>query len=116
MREQPDGQALLATARQVLREQLLPALPKELHYQALMIANAMSIAERQLHYGDVPQQHERQALAELLEQDDDLADLQHELARRIRAGWLDDHAVGQQLLWQMTVQRVRESAPKSLKR
>ena len=32
----------------------------------------MSIAERQLQYGDAPQQAERQALAELLQQDGDL--------------------------------------------
>ncbi len=115
MREQPDGQALLAIARSVLREQLLPLLPKEQHYQALMIMNAMSIAERQLQYGDAPQRHERQALAALLQQEGELLALQRELVQRIRAGWLDDQPQGQQLLWQMTEQRVRESAPKSLR-
>jgi hypothetical protein len=116
MREQPDGQMLLAIARNILREQLLPLLPKEQHYQALMIANAMSIAERQLQYGDAPQQREQQALMALLQQDGDLLSLQRELVQRIRAGWLDDQPQGKQLLWEMTEQRVRESAPKSLQR
>ena len=116
MREQPDGRALLAIARTVLREQLLPLLPKEQHYSALMIANAMSIAERQLQYGDAPQQAERQALVALLQQEGDLVLLQRELVRRIRLGWLDEQTEGQQLLWNMTEQRVKESAPKSLLR
>ena len=42
--------------------------------------------------------------------------LQRELVRRIRFGWLDEQTEGQQLLWNMTEQRVRESAPKSLLR
>ena len=112
MREQPDGRALLAIARTVLREQLLPLLPKDQHYSALMIANAMSIAERQLQYCDAPQQ----ALVALLQKDGDLVLLQRELVRRIRLGWLDEQTEGQQLLWNMTEQRVRESAPKSLLR
>lgn len=116
MREQPDGRALLAIARTVLREQLLPLLPKEQHYAALMIANAMSIAERQLHYGDAPQHAEHLALAELLQQDGDLVLLQRELVHRIRLGWLDEQVEAQQLLWTMTEQRVKESAPKSLQR
>lgn len=46
MLEQPDAADLLATARTALLEQLLPALPPHLHYEARMIANAMAIAGR----------------------------------------------------------------------
>ena len=46
MQERPDATDLLATARDVLLRELLPALPPERHYAARMVANAMAIAAR----------------------------------------------------------------------
>lgn len=46
MLEPPDAADLLGTARALLLERLLPALPPDLHYEARMIANAMAIAAR----------------------------------------------------------------------
>jgi len=43
----PDAADLLQTARVALLEKLLPALPVDLHYEARMIANALSIAARE---------------------------------------------------------------------
>lgn len=114
MREQPDGAALLAIARQVLRKELLPLLPKDKQYDVLMIANAMSVAERQLGIGEVPQQLEQKALSELLASDGDLSSLNRTFAAAIRAGEMDGNAAARKLLWDSTVQRVRESAPKAL--
>lgn len=114
MREQPDGAALLAMARDVLRKELLPLLPKERAYEVLMIANAMSIAERQLQYGESAQNAELAALQALLQQQGSLAMLTRELAQRVRAGRHDDDHAAQALIWQSVVQRVRESAPKAL--
>lgn len=114
MREQPDGAALLAIAREVLRKELMPLLPKERAYEALMIANAMSIAERQLQGGDAAQGEEHSALQELLGQQGDLAALNRVLALKVRAGEMDGNIRAQQLLWQGVVQRVRESAPRVL--
>lgn len=48
MRNRPTGEELLATARRVLLDDLLPALPADRSYEALMIANAMAIASREL--------------------------------------------------------------------
>ena len=79
-----------------------------------MIANAMSIAERQLQYGDAPQQAERQALVALLQQEGDLVLLQRELVRRIRLGWLDEQTEGQQLLWNMQREGKLKMADQSL--
>ncbi len=42
---------LLATARAVLRDELLPQLPTSRKYEALMIANAMAIADRESKQG-----------------------------------------------------------------
>lgn len=114
MRERPDGAELLAIAREVLRKELLPLLPKDKAYDALMIANAMSIAERQLRQGDVSQQAEKERLAVLLDSQSGLADLNREFAARIRGGEFDDNASAKSLLWEATAQRVRESAPKAL--
>lgn len=114
MREHPDGAELLAIAREVLRKELIPLLPKDKAYDALMIANAMSIAERQLQAGAQPQQEEKTALAALLGRDADLAELNRDFAAQIRKGSLEDNAAARQLLWDATVQRVRESAPKAL--
>jgi len=113
MREQPDGAALLAIARELLRTELMPLLPKERAYEVLMIANAMSIAERQLQSGAAALQAEHRALQVLLQQQGSLSDLTRELAQGVRAGRHDD-VVAQALIWQSVVQRVRESAPKTL--
>lgn len=49
---QPTGADLLDAARALLRDELIAALPPERRHAALMIANAMAIAERELRRGD----------------------------------------------------------------
>ena len=66
MRERPTGEELRVIARQVLREELLPLLPEERRYDALMVANAMAIAARQMSFGDTLERREWQDLADLL--------------------------------------------------
>jgi aminoglycoside phosphotransferase (APT) family kinase protein len=46
--EQPEGSVLLAEARRLTIEELLPLLPEERRYDGRMIANAMAIAGREL--------------------------------------------------------------------
>ncbi len=46
--EQPEGSVLLAEARRITLEELLPLLPESRRYDARMIANAMAIAGREL--------------------------------------------------------------------
>ncbi|MGB3289253.1 MAG: DUF6285 domain-containing protein [Burkholderiaceae bacterium] len=48
MNNRPHGNELLEVARRSLLDDLLPLLPGEKAYQALMIANAMAIASREL--------------------------------------------------------------------
>jgi hypothetical protein len=66
MRDQPTGEQLLATARALLRDELIPALPADKRHSALMIANAMAIAARQLKNGNDAEREELAALGELL--------------------------------------------------
>jgi len=47
MKDISDAEDLMATARAALLNELLPALPNDRRYAALMIANAMAIAARE---------------------------------------------------------------------
>lgn len=66
MRELPQGDALLQYAREILRKEIIPALPAEHRLTGFMIANAMGIAARQLHNGDEQDYQELVALQTLL--------------------------------------------------
>lgn len=131
MRIKPTGTDLLTISRRTLLDELLPLLPESAHYSARMVANAMAIAQRQLDAGD----HTLST---------DLAQLRkwQYLAKRpnsatLEAAWQDlDQAIadgvldgaqdgnqegeqdvaskGRQLLWQLTWNRVAESAPRAL--
>ncbi|HBP31016.1 DUF6285 domain-containing protein [Advenella sp. FME57] len=48
MSNQPDAHNLLVTARQLLLDELVPVLGEQHRYAALMIANAMGIAAREI--------------------------------------------------------------------
>lgn len=48
MLEKPDARDLLATAREVVLKELLPALPPEKSFAARMVANALGIAAREI--------------------------------------------------------------------
>ncbi len=122
MRDRPQGHELLAIAAKTFREQLLPALPEDRKYQALMILNAMSIAERQQEMGEGPLNDECDLLEVVLDttpKADELheraAELNREFARRVRDGAYDNDDTGRHVLWAVTLQKVRESAPRYLK-
>jgi hypothetical protein len=46
--DEPDAHGLVAIALQTFRDSILPTVPAERRFEALMIANALSIAEREL--------------------------------------------------------------------
>ena len=101
-----DGAELLIQARVTLLDELLGALPEDKRYPALMVANAMAIAAREL-AAPADGRAERQALAALLgpareaDQDATVAALAARLADEIRAGRFDgdprvhDHLKGE---------------------
>ncbi len=133
MRDHPDGAELLQAARALLRDSVLPALPAEQRHAALMIANAMGIAERQLRAGDAPAVEEWRSLRRLLgvgdgedepappsadELEAALQGLNRALVQRIRAGEADPgqalHAALRHHLEFVALQRLAESNPKVL--
>ena len=125
MRDHPNGAELLATAQKVMRNKLLPHLPANLKHEALMVANAMAIAARQLAAGEKPNRQELDALLDLLpnsalnsseDEAQRLQKLNRELGARIRAGAADPgqpgHAETYRHLRRVALQRVLESNPK----
>jgi hypothetical protein len=120
MRHGPTTENLLETARKVLRETLLPQLPRSAAYQALMVANAMAIASRRIAAGDRPEREARGRLAAFYGAPDaGLEELERRLVADIRSGALDrpgerrdaafDH------LWRTACDRAAESNPKALR-
>ncbi|MDD2058385.1 DUF6285 domain-containing protein [Pseudomonas sp. GD03860] len=58
---------MLVVAQKLLREQLLVVLPDEHKHNALMIANAMGVAIRQMQAGEAAQHEECRSLERLLQ-------------------------------------------------
>jgi hypothetical protein len=54
MRDRPSGAALLALARDVLLDDLLPLLPVEAHVKARLVATCLAIAHREAEAGQGP--------------------------------------------------------------
>lgn len=87
MREPPEGPDLLATARDVVLQQLLPHLPEAQKFAARMVANAMVIAAREAK--QAPWQDEAAAdIARVLD-DGGAGDALRRFAAAIRAGHFD---------------------------
>jgi hypothetical protein len=125
MRDRPNGAELLREARRVLREEIAAELEGELRFKALMVANAMAMAMRELERGDRPPRAELKALSELLAEIPDaddglqrletvLADLNSRFAAEIRGGRRDADAQAHELLLMQARARVEESNPKAL--
>jgi len=125
MNDRPDAAELLEIARRTLLDEMLPRLPQDLRYSALMIANAMAIAARERAGGDAdasaelarlqtfydaPQQAlAGRALAEAL------IEYNRRLAADIRAGRCDDRAGLRDHLERATADKLRVSNPQALK-
>lgn len=66
MIDRPDARELIEIAHEVFTAEMLPAVPDALRYKALMIANAMAIAQRELAAGNAPLRDEYRRLSRLL--------------------------------------------------
>jgi len=116
MRDKPDSAELLAAARDLMRQRILPALPETERYNGLLIVAAIAIAARELLAGDHAETAERAGLAALLDGSElSLLDLSREFARQIRSGVFD--APGRQreqalrVLREATLARLNECNP-----
>ena len=134
MRDAPDALDLLAIARETLLNELVPALPPERRYDALLIASALAAAVRELEAGDAPEREDLRDLARLLGAGagatdppaaagdaplrEELTRLNARLAAAIRAGAFDApgprRAELVRHLKAATVRKLRETNPKYL--
>lgn len=110
--DQPDARGLVEIALKTLREVVLPAVPAEQRFPALMIANALSIAERELKGGT----DATDALRRLLGDDGDADTLSRRLCAAISEGRFDDRPELRPVLWEITRARLAVSNPKHLQR
>lgn len=127
MNNAPDGVELLRTARKVVRDKLSAGACKDRRYQALMVANAMAIAARELQTGDRFLREELRMLEELYGESaaenagntlrEKVSGLNARLARDIRAGVMDGACAQgvRVLLKAQVIARLRVSNPKYLK-
>jgi hypothetical protein len=126
MNDRPDARDLLETARDAFTAEVLPAVPEALRYTALMIVNAIAIAQREIAAGDAPLRGEYGRLAGLLSGaaaalDGDalreaVEDYNRRLANEIRAGRFDgeERAVMLEHLRRTTEEKLAVSNPKAL--
>ena len=121
MRDRPKGADLLLQARATLLGQLLDKLPEDKRYDALMIAQAIAIAARELEAGEGGE-GEREALEALLGTSKDgsgeaaLESLNARLAAEIRTGRYDEAEPVHALLSRDTAARLALSNPKLLQK
>ncbi len=113
----PSAPDMLQTARQLLLDELLPALPGDLHYQARMIANAMIIAARDQQKGTSCMAEERRQLQTLLDKPNntDLTSLRKHLAAAIRQGSFDTHPQLHQGLREINRSQLAINNPKAVR-
>ncbi|HZF76435.1 MAG TPA: DUF6285 domain-containing protein [Acetobacteraceae bacterium] len=114
MLERPDGADLLATAREVVLQEILPALPEPARIQARMVAAAIALALREREAeGEAALRAELAALTGAGE-----AQAQAAFAAAIRAGRFDPgtegHGAALDLLRRMARLRAAVSAPRAL--
>ena len=126
MRDEPDGTELLRHARALLLGELLPALPEDLRYRALLIAKALAIAAAERTAGQDPLEAEADALAELYGEErtpatreaetveDTLLRLNWRLASEIRGAKRDGEAQVYAIVRAAMLARLREVNPKLL--
>ncbi len=129
MRDAPDVDNLLGTARDSLLANVLPVVGPAHKREVLMIANALAIARRSLAAGEEPLAAELAALRRLYPQaagdetqglglNEALVALNARLVRDIRRGLYDAPGAARSavaaLLKESVVQKLRENRPKLL--
>jgi len=114
MRDLPTSRDLLALARELLIDELLPHLPPERSRDAHLIATAMAIASRELEHRTGWQEEIGRDLAEFY---GDVVTLRR-LAADLRNGALETspsrEAAARAILWRLTIEKLREGNPQFL--
>jgi hypothetical protein len=115
MHDLPEASALLALARDVLLNDLLPLLPAERQFEARLVANCMAIAEREATGSQIVDAAKRE-LEALYGTDD--GELLHRFACDLRIGGFENSPEqarrARAILWRLTIARLRLANPRFL--
>ena|SRR5215831_16237429 len=124
MHDLPTGSQLLALARAVLLEELMPLLPSERRLDALLVGNCLAIAAREAAAGTGPMQAIDTELRDLYEAAAGCAsvagepDLWRRFADDLRVGLFgnspDCEARARAVLWRLTIAKLRLANPRFL--
>jgi uncharacterized protein DUF6285 len=136
MHDLPRATALLALARDVMLNDLMPLLPPERRLDALLVANCMAVAEREAAAEEGPWPaigRELEMLSRpltpvspprgesegrVLRQGKDAAELLRRFARELRIGAFenspDREARARAILWRLTIAKLRLANPRFL--
>ena len=121
--DSPKGSALLALARDVLLNDLMPLLPSERRLEALLVANCVAIAEREGEADLAATEAIRRELEQFYARDYprpslDSAEALRRFARELRNGVIENspeqEARARAILWHMTIARLHLANPKFL--
>jgi hypothetical protein len=118
MRDLPAGAALLALARDVLLDELLPLLPEEARVKTRLVATCMAIAAREA-AGEAPVAEILAALRDFYGQTEGppegAEDLLRRLALDLRKGAFETsqsrERAARAMLWRLTIAKLREGNP-----
>lgn len=112
MQDPPKPAELLAAVAQFLREAVMPQLSGALAFQTRVAANVLDIARREQELAPAADAAERQRLVALLAQEGELAALNQELCRRIRAAEMTLETPGLAAhLWEVTLAKLAVDQP-----
>ena len=128
MRKRPDIKSLLEFAGGFLKSELVKELPNDKKIDALMVANVIAIAARQLENGHLQEREAIEEICQILDKsvanltassvEASLSELNSQLGRKIRRGDFDPDKVQSndvyRLLLKVTRQGVAEYNPKYL--
>jgi hypothetical protein len=121
MRDLPTGPSLLALARDILLNDLLPLLPGEAHLDARLVANSMAIAERESIAHGKPVDDILKELEALYSEHPGNEAGEGEIPRRfahdLRIGAFEGSSrdrSAREILWRLTIAKLRLANPRFL--
>ena len=118
MRDLPTGPELLALARDVLLDDLLPLLPEEYRLDARLVANSMAIAEREAILGPGPGHQIPRELEALYGTAEGDGERLARFARDLRSGAFEGSVrrdrEARAILWRLTIFKLRQANPRFL--
>ena len=118
MHDLPRGWQLLTLARAVLLEELMPRLPPERRFEALLVGNCLAIAAREAAASAVPAPAIDGELRSLYGEGAAASDLWRRFAADLRVGAFanspDREAQARAALWRLTIAKLRLANPRFL--